>query len=144
MRYNTNNDLFIHIRLTDVSDFNPGINYYLNMIKNITFDNLYISTDEITHNIVETIIRLYPKCNLIQYDEIATIQFASTCKNIILSHGSFSSVIGYLSFFSNIYYPEYEKDKIWYGDMFSIKNWIKCTINPHAEYSGVPKGFVFK
>jgi len=32
-------------------------------------------------------------------------------------------VIGYLSFFSNIYYPPYEKGKIWYGDMFSIPGW---------------------
>ena len=67
----------------------------------------------------------YPKAIIIDYDEIKTIQFASTCKNIILSHGSFSAVIGYLSFFSNVNYPEYEKDKMWYGDMFSINKWNK-------------------
>jgi hypothetical protein len=129
-RYNNNNDLFIHIRLTDTSHFNPGLNYYVNTIKNINFDSLYISTDEPNHPIVHSIIKLYPTCNLIiHYDEITTIQFSSTCKNIILSHGSFSAVIGYLSFFSKIYYPEYEKDKIWYGNMFSIKDWIKCNIN---------------
>jgi len=128
-RYNANNDLFIHIRLTDVSHFNPGINYYLNVIKSISFDNLYISTDEKTHNIVKKLITIYPNANLIDYDEIKTIQFASTCKNIILSHGSFSALIGYLSFYSNIYYPEYESKKIWYGDMFSIENWNKMKIN---------------
>ena len=42
-RYNTNNDLFIHIRLTDVEQYNPGLNYYLNAIKSINFDNLYIN-----------------------------------------------------------------------------------------------------
>jgi hypothetical protein len=62
-------------------------------------------------------------------DEITTFKFASTCKHIILSHGSFSALIGYLSFFSNIYYPEYEANKIWFGDMFSIDNWIKLSIN---------------
>ena len=72
---------------------------------------------------------MYPNIKLIQCDELKTIQFASTCKNIILSHGSFSAVIGYLSFFSTVYYPEYELNKIWYGDMFSIKNWIKCNVN---------------
>ena len=127
-RYNANNDLFIHIRLTDVSHLNPGINYYLNTIKTISFDNLYISTDDKNHNIVKNILELYPTANLINYDEVTTFQFASTCKNIMLSHGSFSAIIGYLSFFSNIHYPEYELNKIWYGDMFSIKNWIKCTI----------------
>jgi len=127
-RYNTNNDLFIHIRLADVADKNPGINYYLNTIKIINFDNLYISTDETTHNLVNTLIKIYPNAKLINYDEITTFQFASTCKYIILSHGSFSAIIGYISFFSIIYYPEYDLNKIWYGDMFSIKNWIKMSI----------------
>lgn len=127
-RYNSNNDLFIHIRLTDVSCFNPGVNYYLNVIKEIHFDDLYISTDENTHSIVKQIITLYPNAKLIDYDEITTFQFASTCKHIVLSHGSFSAVIGYLSFFSNVYYPEYEESKIWYGDMFSIKNWNKMKV----------------
>jgi hypothetical protein len=123
-RYNTNNDLYIHIRLTDTERFNPGINYYLNVIKNIKYDTLYISSDNIHHNIIKTIAYSYP-ATILNYDEIKTIQFASTCKNIILSHGSFSAVIGYLSFFSIINYPEYEKDKIWYGDMFSINGWIQ-------------------
>ena len=126
-RYNNKNDLLIHVRLTDVAKFNPGINYYLNTIKTINFENLYISTDDKKHNIIIKILELYPNAKLINYDEITTFQFSSTCKNIILSHGSFSAIIGYLAFFSNVYYPEYEKDKIWYGDMFSINNWIKYT-----------------
>jgi len=128
-RYNKNNDLYIHIRLTDVAHFNPGFTYYANAIKNIFFDNLYISTDDNTNNIVKKLLNLYPSSRLINFDEITTFQFASTCKHIILSHGSFSAIIGYLSFFSNIYYPEYELNKIWYGDMFSIDNWIKLSVN---------------
>ena len=128
-RYTKNNDLFIHVRLTDVAHFNPGITYYVNAIKNINFDNLYISTDDKNHSIIIDLLQLYPSSQLINYDEITTFQFASTCKHIILSHGSFSAVIGYLSFFSNIYYPEYTLNKIWYGDMFSINNFIKLSIN---------------
>ena len=127
-RYDTNNDLFIHIRLTDAEKWNPGITYYLNTIKTINFDNLYVATDDKNHNIIKTIFEVYPSLKIIDYDEIKTFQFASTCKHILLSHGSFSAVIGYLAFFSNIYYPEYELNKIWYGDMFSIDNWIKCKI----------------
>jgi hypothetical protein len=123
--YNENNNLFIHIRLTDTAKFNPGINYYLNTINSISYENLYISTDDKNHNIIQNIIQLYPNAIILDYDEITTFQFASTCKHIILSHGSFSALIGYLAFFSTVYYPEYNLDKIWYGDMFSIKNWIK-------------------
>lgn len=126
-RYANNNDLFVHVRLTDVAHFNPGMKYYVNAIKNVKFDNLYISTDDKTHHIITQICKLYPCAKLIRSDEITTIQFASTCKHIILSHGSFSAVIGYLSFFSNVYYPEYELNKMWYGDMFSIENWTKLS-----------------
>lgn len=128
-RYNNNNDLFIHIRLTDVARFNPGITYYINAIKNIIFDNLYISTDDTNHNIIKELLKLYPTLQIINLNEIPTFQFGSTCKHVILSHGSFSAIIGYLSFFSNVYYPDYELNKIWYGDMFSIKNWIKLCNN---------------
>jgi hypothetical protein len=124
-RYNVNNDLFIHIRLTDIAHYNPGVNYYIKTIKTINFDNLYISSDDPTHTIIQEIIKQYPTSIIIKYDEIKTIQFASTCKHIILSHGSFSAVIGYLSFYSTIHYPEYEPTKIWYGDMFSIGGWVK-------------------
>jgi hypothetical protein len=123
-----NNNLFIHVRLTDAARFNPGVKYYLTTINNINYDNLYISTDDKNHSVIQSLLKLYPNAKLIDYDEITTIQFASTCKHIILSHGSFSAVIGYLSFFSTVYYPEYELDKIWYGDMFSINNWIKCSV----------------
>jgi hypothetical protein len=129
VRYNNNNDLFIHVRLGDVSHYNPGIHYYLNTIGKISsYDTMYIATDDINHGIIHTIINHYPNSKLIHNNEIDTIQFASTCKHVILSHGSFSAVIGYLSFNSTIYYPEYESNKIWYGDMFSIENWNKCSV----------------
>ncbi len=127
-QYNNNEILFIHVRLGDVARRNPGISYYINAIKNIKFDSLVISTDTKNHDIIKTLLNLYPEAKLIEFNEITTFQFASTCKHIILSHGSFSAVIGYLSFFSNVYYPEYEKGKIWYGDMFSIENWIKLSV----------------
>jgi hypothetical protein len=90
---------------------------------------LYISTDDKNNDMIIKLLELYPFAKLIEYDEITTFQFASTCRHIILSHGSFSAVIGYLSFFSNIYYPEYELNKMWCGDIFSIKDWIKLNVN---------------
>ena len=127
-RYNNNNDLFVHIRLDDMAYNNPGLYYYINTINRINYSDLYISTDSLDHPLIFNLKQSFPKLIIINSNEINTIQFASTCKNIILSHGSFSAVIGYLSFFSQIYYPEYESGKIWYGDMFSINNWNKCSI----------------
>lgn len=127
-RYENNNDLFVHVRLGDAHQHNPGVNYYLGTIRAIQFDNLYISTDERGHSIIQTLLQQFPGAQLFERDEITTFHFASTCKHIVLSHGSFSAIIGYLSFFSNVYYPEYEKDKMWYGDMFSIEGWTKMAL----------------
>jgi len=124
-RYNNNNDLFIHIRLGDVERYNPGLEYYLKVINMISYNDLYISTDTKEHYIIKELINKYPQIKIIEYEPVKTIQFASTCKYLILSHGSFSAIIGYLSFYSDIYYSEYQQNKIWYGDIFSIDKWNK-------------------
>lgn len=124
-RYNSNNDVFIHIRLTDLAHASPDINYYVNAIKKIgNFDNLYIATDDKNHSIIKLLSKAYCNSKILVCDEIDTIHFGSTCKHIILSHGSFSAVIGYLSFFSTIYYPVYESNI--FSVLFSIDSWIKC------------------
>jgi hypothetical protein len=125
MRYQINNDACVHIRLGDIAHFNPGLHYYKKALSQLTFDKLYITTDQKDHDMIRQLISLYPNATILEYNEIQTFQFASTCKHIILSHGSFSAVIGYLAYFSDIYYPEYEADKMWYGDMFSIPGWNK-------------------
>ena len=122
-RYKVNNDCFVHIRLTDVAKMNPGIEYYKKAIDSLNFDTLYIGTDEPNHPLIKELSEKYPDSQNVSYNEVKTIQFASTNKHVILSHGSYSTVIGYLSFFSDVYYPMYEPKKIWYGDTFSIPEW---------------------
>lgn len=126
-RYNKNNDVFLHIRLADVDIYNPGINYYdkcLNIIINeYEYDNIYIGSDDFNHILIKDLKKKYPKIIFINKDPINTIQFGSTCKYIILSHGTFSSIIGYLGFFSNIYYPNY-KPKWCPIDLFLEKGFI--------------------
>ena len=124
-RYNTNNDIFIHVRLGDVESFNPGFIYYDKTIQELLNkkpDTIYISSDTIHHHICKMIISKY-NAKVIDYDYIDTIKFGSTCKYIILSHGSFSATIGNLAFYSDVYYPKYDHRKIWYGDMFTGNGW---------------------
>jgi hypothetical protein len=123
-----NQDVFVHIRLTDVKQYNPGLHYYANAIQNVPFHHIYISTDEPSHEIIQQLCKMYPHATLMNKNEVQTIQFASTCKYIILSHGSFSSIIGYLSYFSDVHYPNHTIGKIWYGDLFCIPSWKKCSI----------------
>lgn len=100
----------------------------------IRYDKLYISTtsDEASLNseIIRELIKL-PNATLFLEDEIKTIQFGSTCKHVVLSHGSFSACIGWLSFFSNIYWSEIDESKRWCGNMF-IENdacWNKILLS---------------
>jgi hypothetical protein len=103
-RYNNNNDIFLHIRIHNNKKFNLKIEYYIHCINLLKYDNIYIGTDNFNDDLIKSIKILYPNVIFIDKNPIETIQFGSTCKNIILSYGSFSAVIGYLGFFSNIYF----------------------------------------
>jgi FkbM family methyltransferase len=123
-RYQKNNDCFIHVRLGDVPHYNPGIQYYLKVLENIEYDTVYITSDSPNHQIVNDLLKC-PRSKLLSLVETTTLQFGSTCKHIILSHGSFSAILGYLGFYSQIYYPSFENMEKWHGDIFSIPRW-KC------------------
>jgi hypothetical protein len=124
-RYNANNDLYIHVRLGDVKKFNPGFNYYDDIIKNINFDKAFISSDSIHYPICKKLIEKY-NINVLDINEVDTIKFASTCKYIILSNGTFSWMIGVFAFFSDIYYPIMKKK--WNGDIFVFEDWKGITV----------------
>lgn len=124
-RYQNNNDIFIHIRLGDIALFNPGFAYYDKVIQMLAHRKppyVYISSDTIEHPMCKMLISKY-SAQIINYDFIDTLKFASTCKYLILSHGSFSATMGNLGFYSDIYYPKYDPRKIWYGDMFTGNGW---------------------
>tara|TARA_Y100000996_G_C22119908_1_gene477603 strand:- start:94 stop:522 length:429 start_codon:yes stop_codon:yes gene_type:complete len=130
-RYSNNNDIFIHIRVTDAKIYNPGQCYYLNCIKLLTsetkYDKVYIGSDDFNDDLVQEIKSLYPNIIFLDKDPIETIQFGSTCKHIILSHGSFSAIIGYLAFFSTVYYPN--MTPLWCPlDMFIEKGFIPIDV----------------
>jgi hypothetical protein len=58
---------------------------------------------------------------IIDYDEVNTVMFGSTCKYIVLSNGTFSWLIGFLAYYSNIYYPKIIHK--WHGDIFIFDSW---------------------
>ena len=118
--YENNNDLFIHVRLGDVSNLNVGIEYYKSAINSITFNKGYISSDTLTHPIVQELIKEY---NLILYDNnpLDTINFGKNFNNLILSTGTFSWWIGLLSKAKNIIFPL--NGPKWHGDIFVYEDW---------------------
>ena len=123
-RYNNNNDLFIHLRLGDVSEKTiKSKDYYIKLLEEIQFDEGYISSDNINDPFCKYLIKEYDLI-VINKSEIKTIMFGNTCKNIILSGGTFSWLIGFFAEKEScIFYPEIQDT--WYGDIFSFTNWNK-------------------
>lgn len=126
-RYNQNNDVFVHVRLGDmtyaIGVFVQDFNYYDRALSKVgLFGTGYISSDSIEHPICQELIAKY---GLIPYnsDEIDTILFASTCSKVILSTGTFSWLIGFLAQFSAVYCPKIIH--LWHGDIFVFDDWNK-------------------
>jgi len=111
--YNNNNDCFIHVRLGDVAKFNPGFNYYDKILTNLQADKIYISTDDSNHKIIHELFDKYKNIKLIDYSLEDAILFGSTNKYVVLSHGTFSGIIGYLSFYSNVYFVKENSETSW-------------------------------
>lgn len=119
-RYNNNNDVFLHIRLDDITQYNPGEKYYNDLLERITFENGFISSDTPHHPICTNLAKKF-NLKILYTDILDTMKFGSTCKTIILSNGTFSYVLGLLGFYSTIYYPEIKHR--WHGDIFVIDSW---------------------
>jgi hypothetical protein len=123
-RYNNNNDIFIHIRLGDTINWRIETNNYIaNTIKLLNYDNIYIASDTLKHKQIINIQNTFKNVHLIDYNEIDTIHFGTTCKNVILSYGTFSAIIGYMAFYSNVYYYNH-KSKICPLEPFIDKGFI--------------------
>lgn len=125
-RYTSNNDVFIHVRLGDVTHLNQGFAYYDKALSLLTFEYGYIASDDLNHDICKQLIRKY-NLKIIEYNDIETIMFGSTCKYIVLTGGSFSYIIGLLGFFSQVFYLK--GFNTWYpSELFSITDWTEVSI----------------
>ena len=111
--YNNNNDCFIHVRLGDTEKWNPGFNYYNHVLSKLNCRHIYIATDSMWHPIIRKILNKYKNVTLMGNDLTDIINFASTCKYVILSYGTFSAIIGYLSFYTTVYCLKFSEKTSW-------------------------------
>jgi hypothetical protein len=117
-RYGSNKDVFVHIRLDDVTERNPGFHYYDSVLSKLEFTKGYISSDTIDHSICKDLITKY-NLTIIDKSPEETVQFASTCRHLILSHGTFSWLMALLGYNAdNVYYPKIKQ--AWHGDIFVL------------------------
>lgn len=128
-RYNDNNDVFLHVRLGDVTNEKCKIGnflYYDSILSKLSFEKGYISSDSIDDDVCKMLIKRY-NLQVIDFGEVSTIMFATTCKHLMLSGGTFSWLLGFLAFYSKtIYYPA--RKNTWYDDIFVFDEWIPVKI----------------
>ena len=129
-RYDNNSDVFVHVRLGDVVKLNPGYDYYDSALSKCCVKGGFISSDSPNHPIVLVLAAKY-NLELFEANEVETIMMASTCKNLILSAGTFSWLIGALGFFSKVYVPHSRFINKWCGPIFDMPEWM---VVDTAEY----------
>tara|TARA_Y100000389_G_scaffold153040_1_gene153173 strand:- start:15476 stop:20974 length:5499 start_codon:yes stop_codon:yes gene_type:complete len=141
-RYKNNNDCFIHIRLGDLEKWNPGFNYFDSILSKLDLTNIYIATDNNNHSIIKQLKIKYPNIELLDNDLKNIIQFGSTCKHVIITQGTFSAIIGYLSFYSIVYCIKYNEKNIYSAEsgadlqngMYTDNGkWIEVDVNENEE-----------
>ena len=125
----SNNDLFIHVRCGDINmKMMPPFEYYIKAINGVEYSNGYLASDNIEHDYCKKLRKIY-NLNVINLNDIETIKFGSQKKNIILSPGTFSWMIGFLSNDSNVYYyPPKLLNTPWHGPIFEASNWKEVIV----------------
>jgi hypothetical protein len=121
-RYNKNNDVFVHVRLDDAAQWNPGFAYYDLALQTIGVESGFISSDSPYHPFVSILASKY-NLQLVETNEVETIMLASTCRHLVLSHGTFSWIIGALAFDASTVYIPPKSYGSWCGDIFTMPGW---------------------
>jgi hypothetical protein len=92
-RFNANNDTFVHIRLGDMAEV--GTRPAIDFIKavGIPRGHVFVSSESNNHVLVRHIVSHF-SATLLDLNAVQTIQFGSTCAQLVLSDGTFSWTIG--------------------------------------------------
>jgi hypothetical protein len=115
-------NLFVHVRLGDCIQENrvPSLDYYVQAIEQTKFEKGYISSDTPSNDIVTYLMNRF---NLTLYESqpTETINFAKDFGSLVLSKGTFSWWMGFLSQSKSIFYPN--GGPKWCGEIFVFDEW---------------------
>lgn len=108
-------DVFVHYRLGDLLEWDKKIekpvghhtipvSYYDAALSSLSFSSGYLSTDSPDHSTVKFLCKKH-NLRLYQNDAVNTLDFARCFNKLVLSHGTYSYWMGYLSDAEHIKLP---------------------------------------
>jgi hypothetical protein len=116
------NQVFVAYRIGDINGERQmlPIEYYREALVKIGCGGGYITSDTPHH---PNVIKLSEEFNLTLYNDTPfnTIDFAKNFNKLVLSEGSFSWWIGFLSNAKKIYFNK--RERFWHGDIFVLPDW---------------------
>jgi hypothetical protein len=137
-RVGINDDTFVHIRLGDKArDISRSSSDYITAVASVSQfrgkksgSAVFIASDSPTHVIVKTVAAFFEATVLDDLNRVETIQFGCTARNLVLSDGTFSWVIGvFATILANAtnnpapvikWLPRID---VWHGDIFVFNEW---------------------
>ena len=120
-----NKDLvFVHYRIGDIENHRGmlPLEYYIDALENTKFNGGYISSDSLDHKNCTYLMKTYNLKAVHNLSPINTIYLGKNFNNLVLSEGTFSWWIGFLSEAENIICNK--RDNLWHGDIF-LDRWKK-------------------
>lgn len=129
--------VMVHYRIGDLEGTRRvlPVEYYEEALQTIKFTKGFITSDSIEHDFCKKLISKYD-LTPINLDPMNTIDYCKNFNNLILSEGSFSWLIGFLSRTNNIICSS--RFNLWHGDLF-FDRWKKLNwdYDPKTIYNSL-------
>lgn len=109
----------------------PTIEYYLDLLRNFDFRNLWITTDSPNDEYFVPLLREFPSARIVNLDSLGQFKFIQNSKRIIVAPSTFSVIAAWSSKAGKIYWPRIEALNFDHTD----HNWFS-QIDYRNEYVG--------
>ena len=125
-------DVFVAYRIGDMEGKRSmlPLEYYQHALRELNAKSGFIASDTMDH---PNVIHLIKEFTLKPYNNtpLEQINFAKNFNNLVLSEGTFSWWIGFLSQAQNIYYNL--RPRFWHGDIFVMPDWKPLEYDWHPS-----------